>query len=378
MARFIIRMLLLVVLALGVLYALQLRAPGPPLPPVLDLPQHTVRIALEGRPADLPIYSLHPLFSDKVNLDIQVIEQPGERWRLLAAGEIDLVVSTLDEFALAVPRYNPGQIIFPVALSIGSDAVVAHAKTPPGELRVAYVSGSPGETMMARLAARPDHPYAVVPISAPDARTARAWYESGQVGAVATCEPYLSNYLAHGDEALIRTTPEEPITQVWVASRQSLLSQRLPRVNRQDLQQVADAWFLLMARLQAKPGLAVGAIARDNEISVEEVEKSFLGLKFYTLSEVGAITSPQLQSQLLELATDGALRGALNAVKPGSFEADIDLSILDDLHAPEMPAPTPEASLSPSPEQSPLVTPSPLLEPPEDDNPFSPTPMHSP
>lgn len=366
MARFFIRLLLFLGVVLGVLYALQRHAPGPPMPPVLELPAHTVRIAVEGRPVDLPLYSLHALFSptsssDQITLDIHVVESPGERWRMLAAGEVDLVVSTLDEFALAVPRFSPGQILFPVAQSVGSDAVVSPAKLPPGDLRVAYVSGSPGESLTSKLAAMPDHTRAVVPIPAPDAQTARSWYEHGQVGALATCEPYLTDYLAQGDQTLIRTSPSAPITQVWVASRQALHNERQPRVSRQDLEQVAQAWFLLMGRLQVKPGLALGAIARDNDLQVAEVQKAFQGLDFLSLSQARALTAPQLLAELDELATDWSLSAAFNAIKPGSFEQELDLALLAALRASDGTAetPTPEEAPSPAPEASAVASPSP-------------------
>lgn len=364
------------------------------MPPALELPAHTVRIAVEGRPVDLPLYSLHALFSptsssEQITLDIHVVESPGERWRMLAAGEVDLVVSTLDEFALAVPRFSPGQILFPVAQSVGSDGVVTHAKLPPGDLRVAYVSGSPGEYLTSKLAAMPDHTRAVVPIPAPDARTARSWYEAGQVGALATCEPYLSDYLAQGDQALIRTSPEEPITQVWVASRQSLHNERQPRVSRQDLEQVAQAWFLLMGRLQVKPGLALGAIARDNDMQVAEVQKAFQGLDFLSVSQAQAMTAPQLLAELKELATDWSLSATFNAIR-GSFDQELDLTILAGLRGSDgdtseaTPAPVPSEMLSPAPDVSPSpetlplpsLSPGPDLESPD---PFSvPVPESSP
>lgn len=385
MARFIIRLLLLIGVALAVLYALQLHAPGPPMPRALELPAHTVRIVVERRPADLPLYALHALLSDKANLEIRAIEQPGERWRLLAAGEADIVVGTLDEFALAVPRFNPGEILFPVALSQGADAVIAHEKAPSGPLRAAYVSGSPGEYLVGKMAADTRHAYGITPIPAPDAKTARAWYERGEVGALATSEPYLAGYLAKGDVALIRTSEKDPITQVWVVSHQAFRNERQPRITRQDIEKVAEAWFLLMAKLRDEPGLALGAIARDNEMQVSEVERTFEGTRFLTLREAQATTQESLLAQLDGLATRWALSSAFNAEKMGSFEGVVDLSILPTLKAPEAPIASPSPTVEPSPSAIPVPvqvpvlspSPSPILE--ESPDPFSsPMPIESP
>lgn len=363
MARFIIRMLVLIGVALGVLYALQRHAPGPPMPKALKLPEHTVRVAVEGRPSDLPLHALRALQrgSPKVNLEIVVLEQPGERWRLLAAGDVDLVLATLDEFALAVPRFNPGQILFPVALSVGSDAVVASPKAPPGDLRVAYVSGSPGEFLVSKLANQLPGERHVLPIPAPDARTARAWYESGQVGALATCEPYLGGYLAKGDEVLIQTSEAEPITQVWVASRQALRDNYSPRVGPEDIRQLAEAWFLLMGRLRHEPGLGLGYIARDNEMPVREVDASFRGLRFLTLQEAVAIRPESLVDQLGELATRWILTSAFNAAMPASFKGDVNPAILTTL-SPETSAPVPPETNTPMPMPMPMPEPEPELE----------------
>ncbi len=388
MARFFVRLLLLVGVCLGLLFLWRTRSQQQPLPRPLALTPHTVRVAVEGRPSELPLYALHALLSKaegtgEVTLEIEQLQEPGERWRQLAAGEIDLVLASLDEFALAVPRFNPGQVLFATSLSVGSDAVVARADTPEDQvLRVAFVSGSPGEYLTARLVAQ-ESGRRVLPIPAPTAAVARQWYDQGAVQALAVCQPALSDYLERGDKLLIQTSSQAPITQVWVASRQALRNERNPRVSRADLEEVAGAWFVLISELRQQPGLALGAIARGNETQVSEVEKAFMGLEFLSLQESQALNAQVLVPQLDQLASFWSLSGAFNAHKPESFEAELELSMLGTIQAPTVNAPSPEPSTIPppailvSPSASPLspLTPASPSASPESPDPFSPVPM---
>lgn len=391
MARFFVRLLFLVGVCLGLLFLWRTRSQQHPLPRPLALTPHTVRVAVEGRPSELPLYALHALLSKaegtgEVTLEIEQLQEPGERWRQLAAGEIDLVLASLDEFALAVPRFNPGQVLFATSLSVGSDAVVARADTPEDQvLRVAFVSGSPGEYLTARLVAQESR-RRVLPIPAPTAAVASQWYDQGAVQALAVCQPALRDYLERGDELLIQTSSQAPITHVWVASRQALRNERNPRVSRADLEEVAGAWFVLISELRQQPGLALGAIARGSETQVSEVEKAFVGLEFLSLQQSQALNAQVLVPQLDQLASFWSLSGAFNAHKPESFEAELELSMLGTIQAPIVsapaPAPSPEpatisspviASPSASPE-SPLI-PLPPSASPESPDPFSPAPV---
>ncbi len=395
MARFFIRFLLLAGVCLGVLFFWKARSEQQPLPRPLTLTPHTVRVAVEGRPSELPLYALHALLSkaesaSQVSLDIDQFPDPGERWRRLASGEIDLVLASLDEFALAVPRFNPGQVLFATSLSVGSDAVVARADTPETQvLRVAFVSGSPGEFLVARLVAQ-ETDRVVLPIPAPTLAVASEWYEQGAVQALAVCQPALADYLKRGDQILIQTSSQAPITHVWVASRQALRNERNPRVSRADLEEVAGAWFVLVSELRQQPGLALGAIARGNDTQVSEVEKAFVGLEFLSLQESQALNAQVLVPQLDQLASFWSLSGALNAHKPDSFEAELEQSMLGTVQAPVVPAPAPapapEPSATPSPSIliSPSASPLPLSAPsaspetPDVPDPFSPVPMPAP
>ncbi len=391
MARFFIRLLLLAGVCLGVLFYWKARSEQQPVPRPLTLTPHTVRVAVEGRPSELPLYALHALLSKaegagQVTLEIDQFPEPGERWRQLAAGEIDLVLASLDEFALAVPRFNPGQVLFATSLSVGSDAVVARADMPEAQvLRVAFVSGSPGEYLTARLVAQ-ETDRVILPIPAPTLAVASDWYEKGAVQALAVCQPALSVYLKRGDRVLVQTSSQDSIPQVWVASRQALRNERTPRVSRGDLEEVAGAWFILISELRQQPGLALGAIARGNDTQVSEVEKAFEGLEFLSLQESQALSAQVLVPQLDLLASFWSLSGALNAHKPDSFEADFEQSMLGTIKAPAVPAPAPEPSASPSPTillspsagPLPLSVPSPSPEATDIPDPFSPVPRPAP
>ncbi|MEW6283318.1 MAG: hypothetical protein AB1758_32215, partial [Candidatus Eremiobacterota bacterium] len=233
MARFLLFVIFLVGVGALVLFGWNSAGSGRPLPVPTPTESHRVRVALSGRPSGLPVRALKRMPDlGTTTVDIQVIEDPGLRWRMLAAGEVDLVLCSLDDFALAVPRHNPGVLLFPVARSVGSDAVVTRLDESATAMRVAYVEGTPGHYQVALLRARRPE-WRLEPLAASTTQQAREWYDGGAVQAVALWEPWVSRWTGNRGRVLLQSSEAEPITDVWVASRQSLRGERAPRVLRQ-------------------------------------------------------------------------------------------------------------------------------------------------
>jgi len=355
--------LLLVAAWLGVQsYRIQQSWPGG-IPPGL-LPQtneRSLRIGLLGRPAELPLQAIRRIpEAAALKLEFRTLTDPSLRWEMLAAGELDVVVASTDELALAIPRFDPGVIVFPVAQGVGSDALVQLPGSAQGQLLVAFPPGGASEHL-AEFLARSQSDREARAVQARDPKQVLEWLRSRQVQAAALYEPYVSQALAAGAQP-VNDTPKSPQWEVWVISRQALAGNA--RVSREDLASLAQAWFSLVEQLDEARAPTVKAIAEDNGLSAEACNQALKGLTFFELDALQEDVGLQanLEDRLTKSLTSWSLFGAANQ-KGGDFGRALDLSLLAELKAPVSDGPgmsdTPvEETPSESPEESPLETPS--------------------
>ncbi|MBI3928859.1 MAG: PQQ-binding-like beta-propeller repeat protein [Armatimonadetes bacterium] len=329
----------------------------PPLPPPAE--GRSVRIVVSERPVSLPVRGLARLTElSHLKLDIRTVREPSEKWMLLSAGQVDVVVASLDEFALAVPRFDPGVMVFPVAQSEGSDAILK-AKGAELSARLIYPEGTAAHFMAL---AHADPGGQRRQVGAASAEQAVKLFQQGDADAIAIWEPWVSRLLESGAEKVEQTSSASPITEIWVVSRQTLDGRASPRLEPADIQALAQAWFTLIHHLNEKPGLTLRAIAEENGMQPEQLELALKGLKFLTLAEAREADSApeQLVSRLQNYLSVWSLAGAPNAAGTGDqLGAALDFGLLRSLSEPEgetaSASPTAEATDSPTPEESPTA-----------------------
>lgn len=378
---------LFVLVAVGLLLFAWTRSSGrrpSPTPLPSPAPTDRLRIGTLGRPATLPVWALGRLIQGQpLKLEIQTFEDPGLMWEMLAAGQLDVVLTTLDQFALALPRHDPGVLLFPSARSRGSDAVVARPeiKTPEDlkGRRIAYVDGTAGQYLVLNfLASHSGVDFEAVAARNPE--EAAAWLRKGDVAAAALWQPWLESLEGDGFRPLWSSS-QVPVTEVWVASRQILRGEGPGQVG---LEAVAGAWFSLVERLRTTPGLAVSAIAEETQQDSAALQVALgSGMEFLTLDEARAFDPQALVDALQALRNDWSLHGAFRPpltprhVEPGGT---VDFTLLQKLSLPDTAGltttPAPEAS--PTPEESPAPDESPASPPepsPTGDRGSSPSPF---
>ncbi|NMA27501.1 MAG: hypothetical protein GX934_07030 [Burkholderiales bacterium] len=334
------------------------RPPESPTPPPVPVPRNQIRIGVSDRPATLPVWALGRLLQGRgLRLEVLRFEDPGRMWEMLAAGELDLVLSTLDEFALAVPRHDPGVLLFPSALSLGSDAVLARSGlVGPMDLQgraVAYVEGSAGGYLtLTLMAIHPGLHFRTVPARNP--AQAVEWLRHGDVEAAALWEPWTSALQAEGFKALW-TSKDQGIMEVWVASRQVLKGRG---VGVEVLEILAGSWLGLIDRLRTNPGLATNAIAeeaRQKPAAIHAILQT--GLKFLSLDEARRVSPETLVQTMQAMSNDWSLHGAfLPPAAPRNVDPSttVDTTLLETLALPEKGLLVePSESLSP-PSQDPM------------------------
>ncbi len=346
------------------------RAPSPsprpqpePPPQVRDL----LRVGTLDRPAALPLWGLKRILRMRgLRLDIQLFEDPGRMWEMLSAGQLDVVLTSLDQFALFSPRHNPGVLVMPTALSQGSDVVVSgpdarRARDLQGQ-RLAFVEGSAGGYLALKFRNATGVRFHAV--AARNAAEAAGWLRQGQVQAAALWAPWTAGFQPLWSSQELQG--REQVLEVWVASAQVLKGEG---VGPDGLSTLAEAWFWVIDRLNARPFRAtaeVDAIAEESGQGPARVQAILeSGLHFLSQAEASDLAAEQLVRSMHDLRAEWSFQGEFEPPLPFRNvppENVVDLTILDALPVPDR-APAPAADSSPSPTTSPPPSPSPAPSP---------------
>ena len=306
----------------------------------------------------MPVKALSRLpEASQVHLEFRLIRDPAERFEMLAAGMIDLTVASLDEVALAFPRFHPGFIIFPAAENKGGEGVVEFEKNSAGNDLLGFLAGGTSEALARAVPGRHFH---LVGPDTPE-RTLES-LKSRQLRAAALWQPYLAQAQKDGAK-LLYDTHQRPTTEVWVASRRLLHNELQGRAQIGDARVFAKVWFSFIDELQSAPELTLKAMAAENEMTPENAQAALQGLEFLSLTALRSKADRWPAEVIRKLESDltfWSLSGAPNQ-KGAKFEEAVDPSILADLMAASgdsepiaTSSPTPEISGSPTP-----ATPSP-------------------
>ena len=243
--------------------------------PGLPKPTREFRFGVLGRPSELPLRALSRM-PELQDLPIKFIlcTSPAERWLMLASGQVDVVVASTDELALALPRSEGELNLFPVALQNGNEQVVASkdGSSPPW---VAYLPGGVGQSLALDLK---DPQLKLLPLPSPEKAT--AMLKSGQIRACSLWNPYLEQARAQGFET--KGQPSSSL-EVWVSGHGGLATGRL---SEDDEGKVVRAWFDLMRQLAEQPELTQRAIAEENELQPAQVPGCLKGLEFYSANKI--------------------------------------------------------------------------------------------
>jgi len=243
--------------------------------PSLPKPAREFRFGVLGRPSELPLKALSRM-PELRDLPLKFIpcSSPAERWLMLASGQVDVVVASTDELALALPRYDMETKVFPMALQKGNEQVVV-SKEPSTPPWVAYLPGGVGQSLALDLK---DPQLKLLPLQTPEKAT--AMLKAGRIRAASLWNPYLDQAKAQGFEA--KGLPSSSL-EVWVSGSAGVTTGRL---SEEDEAKVVRAWFDLIRQLAEQPELTQSAIADENEVPPAQVPTSLRGLEFYSANRL--------------------------------------------------------------------------------------------
>lgn len=314
-------------------------------PPDLPKPGREYRFAVLGRPSELPLKALVRM-PELQDLEVRFLscESPAQRWLMLASGQVDAVVASSDELALALPRFELEVQVFPLARHQGSEQMLL-AKDKSSPPLVAYLPGGVSEGLALDLK---DPQLRLFPAQSP--QQALDMLKSGQVRAAGLWNPWIEEAKALGLSSAVESTSFE----VWVSSKGG---EGTGRLQPGDDLKVVRAWFDLIGQLASQPELTQRAIAEENDLPQTAVPASLRGLRFYTLAKLGeerSTLATELSEQMRSKVNLWSLAG--QQVVGDIKRLQVELNWLDQLGTEE-PAPA-TSSPSPSPSSTETATPS--------------------
>ncbi len=313
--------------------------------PTLPKPAREFRFGVLGRPSELPLHALSRM-PDLQDLPIKFVPctSPAERWLMLANGQVDVIVASTDELAMALPRFETAVNVFPLALQAGNEQVVA-AKDGASPPWVAYLPGGVGQSLALDL----KDPQLKL-LSLQDPEKATAMLKAGQLRATSLWNPYLDQAKAQGFEA--KGQPSSNL-EVWVTAQVGV---QTGRISEEDSLKVVRAWFDLMRQLAEQPELTQRAIAEENELQPAQVPASLKGLNFYSAGNLmanRAKLADDLRSQMRNKVNLWSLAGQPVGGKIERLQVDLDwlMALGLDGETPVIP-PVSSPSETPVPEDS--------------------------
>ena len=343
---------------------------GEPLP---DFDPKVITIGVDSRPVCMLFYAVnHYIPRNRFQLRPVIVEDPNRRWMMLAAGELDMVFSTLPEFVLGSARHNPGVLVAFTSTSVGCDGIVTrHPHKSPGELtgrKVCAVPGSSGHYFLVRVLDRQGKSTAEVEfIFAADNETVLKYFNSSSDMEGAVLSGYSLFDAQRKNHLLIATDSFSPVSEVIVAGRPVIKNRP------EDLQQVINSYYKLVDFIRGNPGLARKLISSRSGRSIPRVKEMLSAVRLNSLKEARAVEKEKLMDHMKKIQQIWSIEGLPNAEGWIEFDQVINYKFMEKaLVKPEAPlfnTPSPEPSLPPkvsppAPGLTPEPSPSPKVSPP--------------
>lgn len=290
-------------------------------------------LACNTKPSALPIYSVGvvtwvgyaPFFvgvSEKIfqqeglDLQVKVMDGPGQREAAFAANRIHFFPNTPDAFSLLESGGVGGTLVLPLDQSAGADGIVA--KTSIKSVRdlrgmeVAVQTGMTGHFLLLYVLNKSGLGPADVRIVSMGAGEAGAAFVSGGLDAAVTWEPWLSKAGQRKDGYVLTTSSDAPGLLVDVV----MVSDALLREKPEDITRFMRGWYRSVKYMQEHKEESRNILAKFLDVPAEEVDAMLASVKFYNCREASDYMSRPGESQ-------SSLRGVLNLARRLYREAGV-------------------------------------------------------
>jgi NitT/TauT family transport system substrate-binding protein len=354
---------ILLLLTGGILYYLMTRKPPQPVPEPPSSYEDQVRIGVTKRTVNLPFYALNSLLKGKgYEVVIVPFTDLSTAWERLGAGSLDIIVAPLDGVTLGVIRHRPGSIIFRVARSTGSDAIVARKEISSladlSGKKVAVVPDSSGYLLFSILEDRVGKTVQDSDIVYADSQEqALAQLLEGRVDAAVLSDPHIQEALDKKFR-IVASTASSPLIEDYC-----VVSRKMKETYPDRVRDVVKAWFEILEILQKNPGIGKQLISKNAGIEPAKVDQLMGRIRFSGLNENKELSEREVLKKMATFQKFWSLEGETNAQLPADFKNVLDFSFIKELNPEDIQSvytdDTPSASPPPLPLTTAVPTPTP-------------------
>lgn len=225
-------------------------------------------------------------FEDEgLEIDIKIMDGPGEREAGYLAGSLDLFPNTPDAFAIFATQGAKGKMVMPMDESVGADGLVAKKEIANiAELKgkaVGFQSGITSHFFLLYLLNK-------VGLSGKDVKQknlgageAGAAFVAGNLDAAVTWEPWLTKARELPEGHVLATSKDTPglLVDVLMASAEMM------EKHRSDIIAFMRAWFRTVEYMKAHEQECINVIANAFKLEPSEVKDMLATDHFFTIDE---------------------------------------------------------------------------------------------
>ncbi len=234
-------------------------------------------------------------FFDGLNVDINFIEDAGQRRTAMISGQVDAYASSVDNLAIDGTYGVTGKTVLCFDESAGADGIVAKSSVNWDNLKgrkVAVQKGLPGHFLLLYVLSQHGLKPSDVQIIDLDADKAGSGFVSGTLDVAVTWEPWISKAASMtGGKKLITTSELPGLVVDTLVVRDPVLQSRPD-----DIRRLIQGWFKALDYYKANPDDGNRIIGNAYKLKPEEVKDIVSGIKFYDLPRnkefMGTSTSP--------------------------------------------------------------------------------------
>jgi NitT/TauT family transport system substrate-binding protein len=269
-----------------------------------------------------------------LNIDIKIMDGPGQRESAYLAGELDFFPNTPDAFAIFATQGAKGKMIMPMDESWGADGLVAikginTIKDLKGK-KVGFQSGITSHFFFLYLLNQAGLSGKDVQQENLGAGEAGAAFVAGKLDAAVTWEPWLTKAKELPTGHVLATSKDTPGLLVDVL----MVSHEILKQNRNDVLAFMKAWFKTINYFKEDTEECIPIIANAFKLSETDVKEMLLTDHFFSLGEsktyFGSIEQPGKVFDIFDMAAK--LYKENNVIESiPSINDIIDISLLNDI-----------------------------------------------
>lgn len=233
-----------------------------------------------------------------IDVDVHVLDTPGQREAAFASRSIDLFPNTPDAFAImAASGQSAGPVIMALDRSVGGDGIVVNESirqwSDLSGRTVGYQKGITSHFLFLWLLERHGVPEQSVRQQSLDAGQAGAAFVAGRLDAAVTWEPWLTQVAQSRRGRVLATSAEAPYLLADVLMVQPEVLARRP----EDLRAFMRAWYRAVQYMRQQPADSARILGQALGVPPGEIGGMLRTVRFFTPTEAASYLDGSMPDQ---------------------------------------------------------------------------------